>query len=261
MKKLLLFCLLTLAYTARGQVAIITDTGTITQKNSDGTVTTKSFTRRITMDSTTIVKDSTGRRYTYNEWHDKMLSGSYRLQKKGTPDDGLNEYTLAKMSDADLARIRAMRASMPVDETGVIRTGARFNFVKAKTIDGYEVVPDKLAGKVVVMNFWYVACVPCRTEIPELNKLVETYANNPNVVFIGVARDDKDKIEEFLKTMPFQYHHIADGKKLAEIYQVKGYPTNVIVGKDSNIKKHSTGYSLGGLDDFKKIIDEQLAAK
>jgi len=259
MKQLLLFCLLALACTANGQVATITDSGTITRTNADGTVTTKSFTRRRTMDSTTIVKDSTGRRYTYNEWHDKMLSGGYRLQKKGAPDDTLNEYTLAKMSEADLARIRAMRASMPVDETGVIRTGAKFNFIKAKAIDGYEVMPDKLAGKVVLVNFWFTTCVPCRTEMPELNKLVEAYANNPDVVFIGVATDGKDKIEEFLKTTPFQYHHIADGRKLADIYHVKGYPTNVIVGKDGNIKKHSMGYGPGTLDDFKKVIDGELA--
>jgi thiol-disulfide isomerase/thioredoxin len=97
--------------------------------------------------------------------------------------------------------------------------------------------------------------------MPELNKLVESYANNLDVVFIGVATDGKDKIEEFLKTIPFQYHHIADGRKLADIYQVKGYPTNVIVGKDGNIKKHSLGYGAGSLDDYKKIIDEQLAAK
>lgn len=258
MKRILLFCLIALVYTASGQVATRTETGTITRTTAAGT-TTRSYTRTRTMDSTTIVKDSTGRRYSYNEWHDKILSGGYMLRKNGAPADSLNEYTLAKMSDADLARIRAMRASMPVDETGVIRTGAKFNFVKAKTIDGYEVSPDKLVGKVVVLNFWFINCVPCRTEMPELNKITEAYANNPNVVFIGVCTDDKDKIDEFLKTTPFQYHHIADGKKLGEIYQVKGYPTNVIIGKDGNVKKHNMGYGLGSLDGFKKVIDEELA--
>lgn len=257
MKRILLFCLVMLAYTARGQVATRTETGTITRTSAAGTIT-KSYTRTRTMDSTTVVKDSTGHQYNYNEWHDKILSGSYMLRKNGAPGDASDEYTLVKMSDADLARVRAMRAGMGADETGVIRTGAKFNFVKAKTIDGYEVLPEKLMGKVVVINFWFINCVPCRTEMPELNKIADAYANNPNVVFIGVCTDDKDKIEEFLKTTPFQYHHIADGKKLAEMYQVKGYPTNVIVGKDGNIKKHSMGYGPGTLDEFKKVIDEEL---
>jgi thiol-disulfide isomerase/thioredoxin len=247
-----------LAYTAWGQTATRTETGTITRTTATGTTTT-TYTRTQKMDSTTIVKDSTGRRYTFNEWHDKMLSGGYSLHKRGMPDDTLNEFTLVKMSDTDLAKMRAMRSKLPADESGVIKTGAKFNFVKAKAIDGYQVLPDKLAGKIVVINFWFINCMPCRAEMPELNKLVEAYANNPDVVFIGIATDEKDKIEEFLKATPFAYHHIADGRKLADIYQVKSYPTNVIVGKDGNIKKHTMGYGPGTLDEFKEMIDEALA--
>ncbi|MGN6395768.1 MAG: TlpA family protein disulfide reductase [Mucilaginibacter sp.] len=258
MKRVLLLCMVLLGHIAWGQTATITETGTITRTTAAG-ITTKSFSRTHVMDSTTLVKDSMGRRYAYKEWHDKVLSGGYMLRKNSAPDDSSDNYMLVKLSDADLARIKAMRSKMNPDESGVIRTGAKFNFVRAKAIDGYEVLPDKLAGKVVIINFWFIGCAPCRAEMPELNKIATAYTNNPDVVFIGVSTDEKDKIEEFLKTSPFQYHHIPDGRKLAAMYQVKGYPTNVIVGKDGNIKKHSMGYGPGMLDDFSKVIAEELA--
>ena len=35
----------------------------------------------------------------------------------------------------------------------------------------YEVICC-LRGRVVVLNFWFLACAPCQAEIPSLNKLV-----------------------------------------------------------------------------------------
>ena len=34
---------------------------------------------------------------------------------------------------------------------------------------------DKLKGKLIVINFWFVECKPCIMEMPDLNKLVEKY--------------------------------------------------------------------------------------
>ena len=41
----------------------------------------------------------------------------------------------------------------------------------------------KTKGKIVVMNCWYITCSMCVKEMPELNKLVKKYKNNPNLTF------------------------------------------------------------------------------
>jgi thiol-disulfide isomerase/thioredoxin len=158
-----------------------------------------------------------------------------------------------KRSPLDISRTAMMMP--PPDETGVIKTSEPLELFTAIDIEGYKIDPKSLAGKVVVLNFWFINCPPCRQEIPELNKIAATYASNPDIVFIAIATDEKDKLKEFLKENPFAYHIVSDGRELATKYGIKGYPTNVIIGKDGKVKLHSMGYGPYTLDGFTKAID------
>jgi len=56
-------------------------------------------------------------------------------------------------------------------------------------------------GKVVVLNFWATWCMPCRHELPMLNKLAQEYAGK-DVVFVAASLDEKDtqkQIPRFLE--------------------------------------------------------------
>ena len=66
--------------------------------------------------------------------------------------------------------------------------GAAVTF-SGTTDAGATVSSDQYAGKVVVLNFWYAACPPCRLEAPALEKLHQKYAPD-GVVFLGVNKDD-----------------------------------------------------------------------
>ena len=45
---------------------------------------------------------------------------------------------------------------------------------KVKTIGGKRLTLAELQGKVVVINFWFIGCAPCISEMPALNKLVDS---------------------------------------------------------------------------------------
>ena len=59
-------------------------------------------------------------------------------------------------------------------------------------------------GKVLLVNFWASWCAPCRREIPLLNELQAEYGSR-GVQVIGVAIDDLDSVQDFLKSMPISY--------------------------------------------------------
>ncbi|MEZ5428931.1 MAG: TlpA disulfide reductase family protein [Pyrinomonadaceae bacterium] len=76
--------------------------------------------------------------------------------------------------------------------------------LKLVTLDNESINTSDLIGKVVVYNFWYVGCPPCRAEIPELNEIVEEYKGK-DVVFLGLTTDSGKDLDDFLKEKPFHY--------------------------------------------------------
>ena len=91
---------------------------------------------------------------------------------------------------------------------------------------------------------------------PEPNKIVLNYKNNPNVIFLAIALDKKYQIKDFLKTTPFAYHIIDDGREYANLYKITTYPTNLVLDKDGKVVFHATGVKSNTPYWIKKSIEE-----
>jgi len=126
-----------------------------------------------------------------------------------------------------------------------------------KTIDGDSLRLADLRGKVVVLNFWFIGCAPCRVEISGLNKLVEEFASG-DVVFIGLALDNADSLRDFLKTIPFKYRIATVAQSIVSQYGVSVYPTHVIINKQGEIEFFMTGGSTTRHDELKPLIQNLL---
>jgi thiol-disulfide isomerase/thioredoxin len=214
---------------------------------------TQSLTQRAhKIDSGTIVMDSAGVKLSYAVWHSLLVSGNYLL-KTTNPESDSAGFTLVRQDEATKARLRSLQPKS--DERSFIQTGKKIAVFSAKDISGYKIRPKDLAGKVVVLNFWFINCPPCREEIPELNKIALSYASDPNVVFIAVALDEEDDIKTFLKDNPFVYHIVADGREIAAQYEIKSYPASIILDKQGIVKFHTVGYGPYTLEGFTKTID------
>jgi thiol-disulfide isomerase/thioredoxin len=97
---------------------------------------------------------------------------------------------------------------------------------------------SELKGKIVVLNFWFTGCGPCKVEIPELNKLVDKYKD---VVFIAFSLDEEKRLKSFLKKTIFNYHVIPESDKIAKDYQISLYPSHIIINQKSEIYYKSIG--------------------
>jgi len=123
-------------------------------------------------------------------------------------------------------------------------------------INGKKYALQDLKGKVVVLNFWFTACVPCQREMPELNKLTEKYKGK-NVVFLAIGNDNPEQIKEFLKTNTFNYTLLSSGIKTARDYNVAFYPTSMVIDKSGVIKYSKIG-GENVAEFLSKEIDKQL---
>lgn len=78
-----------------------------------------------------------------------------------------------------------------------------------ETETGDSLSSDDLAGQVVLVNFWYASCGPCRTEVLDLNDLYDEYSGE--VAFVGVdIRDSAAQAQSFRDQFDVRYPSILD---------------------------------------------------
>jgi len=139
------------------------------------------------------------------------------------------------------------------------KVGTKAPPFKVTLLDGTTIDSKALLGKVVVLKFWYVACGPCRQEIPHLNPLVEEFAGQP-VVFLAPALDAPEKIRLFLQEMPFRYQVVPNAETLVKAFgDITVYPVHIVIDKRGTIVHFAAGGSLETPNVLRPIITAALA--
>lgn len=128
---------------------------------------------------------------------------------------------------------------------------------RVTTLDGEEFDLAALHGKIVVLNFWFIGCAPCRVEIPGLNKLVDEFKGK-DVAFIAFALDDEEALRTFLKETTFKYHIVPGAGEIAKQFGVSVFPTHIIIDKRGRIYSFLTGGSVNRHEDLRVLIERLL---
>ena len=131
-------------------------------------------------------------------------------------------------------------------------------------LDGRTIRSENLGNKTVVLAFWATWCVPCREELPGLEKLYQQrYKNDPKVAFylvdIGDGVDTQSKARAFLKslgiTIPSAFD--AEGRLMDDLQLPRELPTRVVIGADGVLRYRGIGYGhyASGFPALRKAID------
>lgn len=184
-----------------------------------------------------------------------MMSGDYVPEPYVDDQKKVKLFLLRKATEEEKNRIKqVMNQNQPGGQPMLGQEAKNF---EATDLSGNSYTLENLRGKVVVLNFWFVECKPCIMEMPELNKLTEKF-NQQEVVFLGLATNDENKIRNFLKSREFKYNLVPNTKAIADTYQVFGFPTHVIIDKQGKIKLYITGLGPTTIADLEKGITSEL---
>lgn len=116
--------------------------------------------------------------------------------------------------------------------------GTRFPKFNFEDINGKHFANETTLGKIVVIKTWFINCVACVAEFPELNTLIKKYKNRSDIEFLSLALDSKQELKEFLKSKVFDYRVISNQEELIkQKLKLQIYPTHIIVDKDGTILK------------------------
>ncbi len=118
---------------------------------------------------------------------------------------------------------------------------------------------EHVGKKVIVLNFFTTWCSSCRQEIPELQ---DYYASHKDKSFLLVGINIKEarrKVKDFVVNQDITFPvGIAPGEAIPSLYNVKSYPTTVVIGVQGKIQKYETGAISNASIAFDEIYKEQI---
>lgn len=132
------------------------------------------------------------------------------------------------------------------------------------TENGDTVSSDDFRGDVLVVNFWYAGCPPCRLEAPDLEALAQQFAPD-GVQFLGVnIYDQAPTALSFAKEFGVTYPSILDANdgqvRLAFAGQVAptAVPTTLVLDREGRVAARIAGL-LSEPSVLRSMITDTLA--
>ena len=112
-----------------------------------------------------------------------------------------------------------------------------------ETLDGKRFDLSAEKGNVVLLNVWATWCVPCRYEIPELQKLHDRYVKSGfKVIGVSVDESGADNVKQFVSEEKITYPIALDAEgRVANVLQTTVLPTSVMIDRRGRIVWRKVG--------------------
>jgi peroxiredoxin len=109
-------------------------------------------------------------------------------------------------------------------------------------LDGKKVSLEQLRGRVVFLNFWATWCVPCRAEMPAMEKLHREFNDKGLAVIAVNLRENSERVREFFDEMDLTFTVLLDGDgTVSEEYGVWSLPLSYFVNREGVFAGKSIG--------------------
>ena len=131
------------------------------------------------------------------------------------------------------------------------------------TESGGVISNTDLQGQVVVLNFWYAGCAPCRAEANDLQAIKDEFADQ-GVQVLGVnVRDTAPTILAFDRNFKLDYPSVVDASSgdvmlaYTGIVTPQAVPTTIVIGRDGRVTSRILGRFEKGT--LKSLIETAVA--
>ncbi|BDQ00868.1 TlpA disulfide reductase family protein [Aquiluna sp. KACHI24] len=122
-----------------------------------------------------------------------------------------------------------------------------FEAWSGETESGLFLKSESLLGSVVVMNWWYAACAPCRAEAPDLAALSREFEDQ-GVQFVGVnVRDSAETALAFDRRFGITFPSVLDAQSgevslaFTGVVSPQAVPTTLVIDKEGKVASRILG--------------------
>ncbi len=128
-----------------------------------------------------------------------------------------------------------------------------------QTVSGETVSLSDYRGDVVLLNFWFTDCAPCRFEMPEFEEAYQTYADEGFTIIAVNREEEPEAITSFadeIGGLSFPLLLDENGDLQFE-YGITGYPATFVLDRNGEIIFRSSGPMTA--DQIEEVVTDALS--
>jgi cytochrome c biogenesis protein CcmG/thiol:disulfide interchange protein DsbE len=140
------------------------------------------------------------------------------------------------------------------------QVGLRAPDFSLQTLDGKPFRLSEMVGRPVLINYWATWCIPCKVELPILEKLHQEYQQKGLFIVSvnAIDQDSVDKVQGIVDQFSMTFPVLLDqGGQFAGLYKTMFFPTTVLVDASGVIREINLGDSTE--DELRLSLDKILA--
>ena len=130
-------------------------------------------------------------------------------------------------------------------EIALVGVGSRAPEVRAVNLRTGRpaTLSDDYRGRVVLLNIWATWCLPCRIEMPAMERLSRDLAGTDfRIVAVSVDEDDSSVVNAFVRELGLTFDILHDRSgAIKRSYQTTGVPESFVIDRHGVIVKKVIG--------------------
>ncbi|MGE0555104.1 MAG: peroxiredoxin family protein [Gemmatimonadales bacterium] len=169
---------------------------------------------------------------------------------------------LAVVGGLVLGGIFLVRAGKQIEVVEVGRRAPDFRAVNLRTADTVS-LKETYQGQVVLVNLWATWCLPCRKEMPAMERLYQELGPKGfRIAAVSVDEGNLDDVTEFADELNLTFDILHDGDgSVQQAYQSVMFPESFLIDKDGTIVKKAIGEHPWSSDANRRIVAQLLGVE
>ena len=168
----------------------------------------------------------------------KNHTGSYKLVLTGVPEGyRAQRESYTYRSDSGTIVLDIVPVVYPEDHSkAAYKVGSVMGDFTVTDVDGITHQLSRLLQekKLVILNFWYYTCAPCKAEFPYFNSIYQRYGQDIELLALNHF-DSEAQIRKLQSEMGLTFPLAAEHLGMQQGFGIQSYPVSVFIGSDGRI--------------------------
>ena len=188
-------------------------------------------------------------------------SGSYTVALTGIPagyEPQKNSYTYS--ADNGTVVLEILAVVTPEDHSkAAYKVGSTMGEFTVTDVDGKthqlsQILKEK---KLVILNFWYYTCIPCKAEFPYFNAVYEKYSDDIEILGLNHF-DSESKIKDLRSEMNLCFPLATEHLGMQQGFNIQSYPVSVFIDRTGRIIKIQKDIGFQSEAELETIVRQMI---